>query len=85
MVKASPKKMQKVATIGQWQTMNRGIKTMDTCSTSKMMKISGRNQIYALKKEIVSKIKSKFVKHIYFTWRNFKLYLNIKNSTPTNL
>lgn len=50
MVKAVPKKSNKVATISQWQTMNRGIKTMDTCSTSKMMKISGKNQIYALKK-----------------------------------
>ena len=84
MVKATPKKMHKVV-IGQWQTMNRVIKTMDTCSTSKMMKISGKNQIYALKKEIVSKIKNKFVKHIYFTWKNFKLYLNIKNNSPTNL
>jgi hypothetical protein len=65
--------------------MARVIKTVDTCSTSKNMKSSLRSQTAALKREVVVRLKNKVVKYATFVWRNYKMYLQLKYTVPTQL
>jgi len=66
----------------QMQTFNRGLKTMDTCSTSKNMKNSQRN---VLKKEVTTRLKNKVIKFSSFCWRKHTLFFQLKYPSPTQL
>lgn len=66
-------------------TTGRAIRTVDTYSTSKNMKSTIRNNNAALRRQIVMRLKTRLVKYGSFSWRDNKLYLNLKYNIPNQL